>query len=357
MSFNAISPFALPPLPPPVDFKNPLFFDKLLKARTQLAELNGYTLALPNPLLLLSPAILKESLASSEIENIHTTLIEALQNQLFPESKRKVADKEVLRYRKAILWAHGQLGPMPICTRLIQGIQQTLIPAGQGQYRRQQNQIANTATNEVLYTPPPAAEIPRLLSNWENFVNQEPETLDPLIKSAAAHYQFEAIHPFIDGNGRTGRILMVLQLIQDKILQLPVLYVSGYINKNRSEYYRLLNAVTRAGEWNGFILFILEAFHSQAKETVKLLLAIRSLFEAFKEEIQKKIPKIYSGDLVEKLFSFPVLTPVSLGEKLNIHYTTASRYLKNLSQNGFLKSSRVGRHHFFINENLMKILA
>lgn len=356
MSFSATSPFDLPPLPPRVDFKNPIFFDKLLKARTKLAELNGYGLALPNPMLLLSPAILKESLASSEIENIHTTLIEALQNQLFPESERKTPDKEVLRYREAILWGHQELSEIPICTRLIQGIQKKLIPSGEGQYRRQQNQISNTVTKEVLYTPPIASKIPALLSNWEKFVNQEAEKLDPLIQSAVAHYQFEAIHPFNDGNGRTGRILMVLQLIQDKILHLPVLYVSGYINKNRSEYYRLLNAVTRAKEWNGFILFILDAFYFQANETIKLLLAIRNLYEKFKTEIQKKLPKIYSMDLVEKIFSFPVLTPVKLGEKLNIHYTTASRYLKILSQIGYLKSSRIGKHHFFMNEDLLKVL-
>jgi len=307
-------------------------------------------------MLLLSPAIVKESLASSEIENIHTTLVEALHNQLLPESEQKGPDKEVLRYREALLWGFKHLHQFPISTRIILGIHSQLIPSG-GEYRKQQNRIANVTSKEVLYTPPIANHIGQLAGNWENFVNQPADVIDPLIKCAIAHYQFEAIHPFTDGNGRTGRILMVLQLAQDNILRLPILYISGFINKNRAEYYRSLRGITTQSDWNAFILFMLRAFYSQAKETKEMFLKIMNLYQEFLEEIKKQHPKIYSADLVQQFFSFPVLTPVRLGTNLDIHYTTASRYLSTLTTSGHLKSAKVGKYHFFANHRLIKILS
>ncbi len=356
MAFDPTYPFELPSLPPSIHFKDPVFFDLLLKARTELAELNGSSIALPNPMLLLSPAIVKESLASSEIENIHTTLVEALQNQLLPESEQRGPDKEVLRYREALLWGFKSLKQIPISTRIVLGIHRQLLAAG-GEYRKQQNKIENVASKEALYTPPIAANIGTLIGNWENFVNQSEETIDPLIKCAIAHYQFEAIHPFTDGNGRTGRILMVLQLAQDNILRLPILYISGFINKNRSEYYRLLRGITTQSDWTAFILFMLKAFYSQAKETKTMFLKIMDLYHVFLEEIKKQHPKIYSADLIQQLFSFPVLTPVRLGSNLDIHYTTASRYLYALTQSGHLKNTKFGKYHFFANHRLISILS
>lgn len=356
MSFDPSQAFDLPSLPPHFDWADPSLFDILLKARTELAELNGSIMALPNPMLLLSPTIVKESLASSEIENIHTTLEEALQNQLFPESERRTSDKEVLRYREALLWGYSELSNLPISTRLILGIHQQLLSAG-GEFRKQQNQIANTVTKEIIYTPPIATNIPKLMGNWENFVNDDIQKIDPLIRTAIAHYQFEAIHPFTDGNGRTGRILMVLSLVQDQLLHLPVLYISGFINKNRAEYYRLLRAVTTHEDWISFIKFFLHAFHQQAVETKKMLFGVFRLYQKFLDQIKKSHPKIYSADLVQQLFSYPILTPVSLGQKLDIHYTTASRHLYTLAEGGYLKSSKVGKYHFFINHQLMDILS
>ncbi len=357
MSFNPTYPFQLPLLPPTDNFKDPLFFDSLLKARTELAELNGAIIALPNPMLLLSPATLKESLASSEIENIHTTLEEALQNQLFPESEQRGPDKEILRYREALLWGFEQLKYLPITTRLILGIHEQLMTSGGGEFRKQQNKIENLATKEVMYTPPIAADIPHLIGNWEKFVNGQDERIDPLIRCVLAHYQFEAIHPFTDGNGRTGRILMVLQLIQDQLLGLPVLYISGFINQNRAEYYRTLRAVTTNADWSSFVLFLLKAFYSQASETKKMLFKILSLYQTCLETIREKHPKFYSADLVQQLFSFPILTPVRFAEKLKIHYTTASRYLHALVESGHLKNTKAGKYHFFINHKLMEILS
>ncbi len=356
MSFSPTYPFALPPLPPAGALSNADHGDLLLKARVELAELKGACQQLPNPMLLMMPSMMRESVASSNIENINTTLAEVLQWQLFPESEQRPPDKEVLRYREAVEWGYQQYKKYAISTRLISGIHQRLIPGEEGRYRRVQNQIANLGTGESLYTPPPAAEIPALIGNWENYVNRTDDPLDPLIRTIVAHYQFEAIHPFKDGNGRAGRILMVLQLLQSGLLAFPILYISGYINKHRSEYYRRLLAVTSHGDWNGFIHYMLEGFYIQAKETHADLRSITTLFEVMKEEIRTKNKKIYSADLVEAVFTYPVISPTKLAAAMNMHYTTTSRYLSQLASMGILKEATVGKYHLFANHRLLKIL-
>ncbi|MBI5413192.1 Fic family protein [Candidatus Peregrinibacteria bacterium] len=351
MLFSPTYSFNLPLLPPQIDLKE--FANSLLKARTEIAELKGYSFSMPNPMLLISPSIIRESVASSNIENINTTLIEVLQNELFPEAERRTPDKEVLRYRDAVLWGFKHIKSVGLSTRLILGIQKQLIPEGHGDYRTQQNKIINSTTNEVLYMPPAVPEIPRLMSNWKRFVNEPSAEVDPLIRAAIAHYQFESIHPFSDGNGRTGRILMVMQLIQDEIITLPILYISGYINNHRSDYYRLLREVTAHEKWNEFISFMLEGFYLQARETKDTLFKMMKLHVEFKETLKKDHPKIYSADLVDSLFSSPVINPVKLGSMLGIHYMTASRYLVSLAKSKLLKEGKYGRYHLFINERLL----
>lgn len=355
MSFTPTYPYQLPLLPPKANLKNPAFTDLIIKARTELAELKGYSFSMPNPMLLISPAIIKESVASSNIENINTTVVDVLQNQLFPEDERTIADKEVLRYRDAVLYGFSNLKKISISTRLILGIEKELLPESRGEYRKQQNQIINSTSKEVLYTPPVASGIPHLIGNWENFVNQE-DDIDPLVKCAIAHYQFEAIHPFEDGNGRTGRILMVLHLIQSEILTLPILYISGYINQNRSEYYRYLRMVTTDGNWDDFIVFMLKGFYLQAKDTKEMLFKIMLLLKEFKDTVRKDHKKIYSAELVEMLFSYPIITPVRLAKELNTHYTTTSRHLWQLAKAGLLKADKYGKYQLFINERLLKLM-
>lgn len=356
MKFDAKKPNKLPLLPPNIDFGDKSFTKPILKAHTALAELKGYSFNMPNPLLLLSPAILRESIASSEIENIHTTIIDALQNQLLPESEQRETDKEVLHYREAVMWGFEQIKKVGISTRLILGIQERLLTKESG-YRKQQNAIANFATKEILYIPPVANEVPQLISNWENFVNNVDDNIDPLIKAAIAHYQFEAIHPFADGNGRTGRILMVLELIHADLLHWPILYISGYINNNRSEYYRLLRAVTMENNWTDFILFMLDGFYTQAKETREVLFKIFKLFGSTKEEIRSSHRKIYSADLVETLFAYPIITPVKLGREMSVHYTTATRWLTELVDGGFLAKKKFGKYQLYINKKLIELLS
>jgi len=357
MSFDPTYPHQLAPLPPKAVIANTDFGDLLLKARVELAELKGACGQIPNPLLLIAPVIIRESVASSNIENINTTLADVLQWQLFPEAEQRQPDKEVLRYREAMNWGFNNFGKYALSSRLITGIQARLIPYGNGQYRREQNQIANLANHQDLYTPPIASDIPNLIGNWENYVNTTDESIDALIRAIIAHYQFEAIHPFRDGNGRTGRILMVLQLIHDGLLALPVLYISGYINQHRSEYYRHLLAITTDGNWHGFIAYMLEGFHTQARETREDLKKITVLFAEIKEQIRSENKKLYSADLVEAIFTYPVITPTKLASQLNMHYTTTSKYLMQLREMGILKEAVVGKYHLFANYKLLKILS
>jgi Fic family protein len=356
MSFDPTYPHPLDPLPPGAAISNSDFGDLLLKARVELAELKGACGQIPNPLLLTAPAALRESVASSNIENINTTLAEVLQWQLFPEAEQRPPDKEVLRYREAMLWGFHQLEKYPISTRIITGIQACLIPQGSGAFRREQNRIVNLSTHANLYTPPPAQEIPALIGNWENYVNAVDESIDPLIRAIIAHYQFEAIHPFCDGNGRTGRILMVLQLIQSGLLTMPVLYISGYINRNRGDYYRRLLAVTTSGEWQSYIEYMLTGFYRQARETHETLGKITALFHQLKEQVKTGNSKIYSAELIDAFFTFPVLTPTKLAAELKMHYTTTSKYLTQLAQMGILKEAAAGKYHLFVNHQLMDIL-
>jgi Fic family protein len=356
MAHDPTQPYDLSLLPPGLNFKHEMFFDVLMQTRTELGELNGYSRSLPNPLLLLSPAVIRESVASSNIENINTTMEQALQAQLFPESEQKATDKEVLRYRDAVLWGFENLKKIPISTRLILGIQKKLIPDRGNGYRKTQNRIANSATGEVLYTPPPVQDLSRLLGNWENFVNADQDGIDPLVKCAISHYQFEAIHPFSDGNGRTGRILMVLSLIQQKLLSLPILYISGYINANRSEYYRCLRGVSSDAAWYDWILFMLKGFNQQAKATKNILFKVMDMLDKSREHVRTKNKKIYTAELVEALFSNPIITPVTLGKKLDVNYRTASRYLAELAKGKVLRERYVGKYHLYINKPLLDLL-
>lgn len=356
MSFDPTYPHVLAPLPPAIALSNADFGDLLLKARVELAELKGACGQIPNPLLLTSPAAIRESVASSNIENINTTLAEVLQWQLFPEAEQRPPDKEVLRYRQAMDWGFQQLERYPLSSRLITGIQAHLIPEGNGSYRREQNQIVNTGTRDIRYTPPPAQSLPDLVSNWETFVNNKESPIDPLLRAIIAHYQFEAIHPFRDGNGRTGRILMILQLIQDELLTLPVLYISGYINKNRSEYYQCLLDVTTGNKWREFIIFMLHGFYEQAKHTRMSLGEITRLFHTLKARVRTEHSKIYSAELIDALFTYPVITPTRLAAVLGKHYTTTSKYLIQLAEAGILFETTIGKYHLFVNQLLMDIL-
>jgi Fic family protein len=307
-------------------------------------------------MLLVSPAIIQESVASSEIEAIHTTVLDVLEGDLFPEIEQKQAEKEVLRYRNAMNWGFKNLKPLTVSTRLILGIQSLLLSQSNQEYRKQQNKITNTKTRETIYTPPIASEIPRLIGNWENFVNNRTHELDPLVKSIICHYQFEAIHPFLDGNGRTGRILMILQLVNYEILSYPILYISAYLNDNRKEYYSLLREVSAQKKWSEYMLFMLRGFATQAKKTKETLIKIMDEHDRLKENCKTKMPAIYSADLIDHLFASPVTTPGRLAKMLDIHYSTASKYLHALKSQNILRDKKIGKYHVFYNPKLIDLL-
>ena len=357
MSHKKIHPHNLLFLPPKHNFQTPKLLNLVVEARSQLGELKGYSVSLPNPLLLLSPAIIKESLASSEVENIHTTIIKVLENQIFAEEERKNPDKEVLRYHESIIWGFNNLNQFNLSSRLILGIQDRLLPKREKGYRRQQNAIEDKKAGKIVYTPPLQTKIPEYMSNLEIFFNKKTKGIDPLISCAIGHYQFEAIHPFEDGNGRAGRILMVLHLIKHGIISLPILYISGYISQNKNEYYKRLFEVTTKGKWNEYIEFMLKGFSSQAKVTKDLLFKIMIVYKSVKTEVKKLNKKVYSSDLIKTLFTYPFISPVKLGKELGCHYTTASRYLENLEKMGILVSKKIGRHHLYANVKLIKALS
>ncbi|HEX8348945.1 MAG TPA: Fic family protein [Hymenobacter sp.] len=355
MSFNPNYPFALPLLPPASDLETPALLRAVAAARVELAELKGYSAAMPNPMLLLSPAIIRESVASSGVENIHTTVESALQQELFPEAERRDADKEVLRYGDAVRWGADQLATLPLSSRLIVGIQHRLLPHYGPGYRTTPNQIINSVTGEPVFTPPRAADIPALLSNWEQYINNTDNDTDPLLRCAIGHYQFEAIHPFGDGNGRTGRILMVLHLVQEQLLAQPTLFISGYINRQRQEYYRLLLSVSAAGEWVDFLLFMLRGFQQQARATKDTLLAVVEQLQQFKQAV-KRLPKRLPLELADHVFARPITTPQQTSAATGLHYKTTSRYLSQLAEAGLLENKAVGRYQFYLNRPLLELL-
>lgn len=337
---------------PQVDFDK---FDKqLITVHQQIGILKGACYGLPNPQLLLSPTVMREALASSEIENIVTTLADVLQAQLFSEAEQQTADKEVLRYNHALSRGLEMLDEVPIGSRMITTIHDLLIPDEKG-YRKTQNALINEQTKEVVYLPPPANKIPELISDLEKFIHGS-SSLDPILKTIIAHYQFEAIHPFGDGNGRTGRILMVLCLTHFDLLELPVLFISGYINTHKSEYYAAIRNVTDHGDWDGYTNYMLTAFKKQAIESTDVLLKIKDLHEEVKRKIRKELPKIYSRDLVDAIFSQPFITPTRYGETLKVTYQTGSSHLKSLEKIGVMQSVRVGKYLFFANVALLDLL-
>lgn len=347
----------LKPLPPDYDFQQSEIFSVLPDTRAAIAELKGYLVLLPNPMLLLSPAVIKESLASSEIENIQTTLASVLEQSLFPEAEQITQNKEVLHYREAIYWGAKGLNEFGLSDRLILGIAARLLPAQQPAYRKVQNQIANITTKKMIYTPPAPQNIPDLIHNWQKYAN-DAQPVDPLIQVAVCHYQFEAIHPLLDGNGRTGRILMVLQMISLGLLDIPVFYISRYINENKQQYYALLSQLNdnAPDAWSSYIVYMLKAMKTQAIETRETVFEILQLFNALKQNIQQLKPRLARSPLLEQIFAYPVITPMQLSENLGIHYTTATRQLKELVDAGILSDRFEGKYHLFINTKLIQLL-
>lgn len=346
----------LPLLPPAQDMiETRPVLKACIAARASLAELKKAGELIPNQSMLINLLPLLEAKDSSEIENIVTTT-----DRLFQYAQEdKGADhatKEALRYRTALHQGFKQLGKKPLCTATAIEICSTLKNAEVDIRKVPGTIIGNQTTGEVIYTPPAGEDVIRdLLTNWERFLHDE-DDLDPLIKMAVSHYQFEAIHPFYDGNGRSGRILNVLYLIEQKLLTLPILYLSRFIVHNKQDYYRLLNDVTREQRWEAWLLFMLKGVEKTAIWTCEKIAAVKALMESTTEYIRGQLPKIYSYELVQLIFEQPYCRISNLVERDIAKRQTASTYLKQLVDIGILQEKASGKEKLFVNPRLMKLM-
>lgn len=355
--FNKSRPYNdLPLLPPKVELETKEILTKTIRASRALAQLNGAIRNLPNPSLFLDTLHLQEAKASSEIENIITTNDDLYQAVVADKKFDNPATKEVISYKEAIWLGFSRLERQPfittnLCIELAQCIKQNT-----SRIRTTPGTTLSNTQGEVIYTPPSGEQVIReKMANLESFINEN-DSMDPLIKMAVAHYQFEAIHPFSDGNGRTGRILLLLQLKLEKLLDVPALFLSKYIIEHKEMYYEGLRTVTENNDWSKFILYMLDMVETTAISGLERLESIIQLMETTGQDIRKRLPKVYSKDLVEVLFKLPYtkrqyLIDIDLGTP-----KTVGNYLRALEEEGFLKSVRVGKEKLYLNQALMNIL-
>ena len=356
MNWNAETPYNdLPILPPDLErIETRSVLKACISARAAIAELKTAGELIPDQGLLINILPMLEAKDSSRIENIVTT-----SDQLFQYADRAdgadPATKEALRYRTALYDGYTHLEDYPLCTNTAVAIC-TKLRAVQTDIRKTPGTVLRDQNNNVVYTPPVGEDsIRELLANWERFIHGD-DDLDPLVKMAIAHYQFECIHPFPDGNGRTGRILNILYLIQSELLSLPILYLSRFILERRDDYYTLLRRVTEEGDWESWILFMLEAVESTSRWTTDKISIVRALMAETTEYVREKLPKIYTHELVQALFAQPYCRIDNLVERGVAKRKTASTYLKQLVEIGVLEEMSVGREKLYINTRLLQEL-
>ena len=328
-----------------------------IKAHRFLAELKGYSDIVPNKNILISALTLNEAKDSSEIENIITTH-DALFKALSSNKEANKMPKEVINYHKAIWHGYNIIKENEILTtNMIVEIQKKVKQNNAGIRKQMGTVLRNDQTGEVIYTPPGNEKIIRsLMKNLEDYINEESD-VDPLIKMAVAHYQFEAIHPFYDGNGRTGRIINVLYLVMKDLIDSPILYLSKYILENRSKYYKSLQSVTEDNDWESWILYILKGIQKTSKDSITLLKTINTLINETTEIIETHPKSLYSKKLIDLIFE-KVYTKISDVEKhLDVTRKTASKYLNSLVDMNILEVEKVGRSKIFINHKLKDILS
>ncbi|CAI1541141.1 protein adenylyltransferase Fic [Serratia proteamaculans] len=325
-----------------------------ISARAAIAELKTAGELIPDQGLLINILPMLEAKDSSRIENIVTT-----SDQLFQYADRAdgadPATKEALRYRTALYDGYTHLEAYPLCTNTAITIC-TKLRAVQTDIRKTPGTVLRDQNKNAVYTPPVGEDVIRnLLANWERFIHGD-DDLDPLVKMAIAHYQFECIHPFPDGNGRTGRILNILYLIQTGLLSLPILYLSHFILERRDDYYMFLRRVTEEGDWESWILFMLEAIENTSRWTTDKISIVRALMAETTEYVREKLPKIYTHELIQALFAQPYCRIDNLVERGVAKRQTASTYLKQLVEIGILEEMRVGREKLYINTRLLQEL-
>jgi Fic family protein len=357
MNFDPAKPYdTLPPLPPAADIEAKAILKACIDARAAVEGLKRAGALIPNPGVLINTIPLLEAQASSEIENIVTTSDNLFKYAQLNEENADPATKEALRYRTALRAGVDSLKTKPLSTSTAVLVCSAIQGQAMDIRRVPGTTLSNPATREIIYTPPVGEALLReKLANWERFIHDQTE-IDPLIRMAVAHYQFEAIHPFLDGNGRTGRILNQLMLVEQGLLELPVLYLSRYIIRNKVDYYRLLSGVTRDSAWEAWLLYMLKGVHETAAWTTDKINAIHKLMAHTTEHVRAQVPKIYSRELVELVFVQPYCRIQNIVEAGLGHRQTASVYLKALVDIGVLKEEKVGREKLFIHPKYMQLL-
>ena len=338
-------------------FDTPAILKKLASSSRRLAELKGIAASIPNQGILINTLGLQEAKDSSEIENIVTTHDELFKDDVLPEAFANPAAKEVLRYRQALRVGFEQVRASGLLTanHIIQ-IQGELERNNAG-FRKLPGTALKDGAGRTVYTPPQdPAEILRLMAGLERFLN-DPDVLavDPLIKMALAHHQFESIHPFYDGNGRTGRIVNVLYLVKEGLLDIPVLYLSKHIVRSKADYYRLLQTVRDDDTWEDWVLYMLDAVEQTATQTLATIHAIKAALFDYKHRIRAQ-HKFYSQDLINNLFTHPYTKIDFLQRDLQVSRLTATKYLDALAATGFVQKQKVGRSNYYVNQALNQIL-
>jgi Fic family protein len=350
---------SLPLLPISIELESKRVLKKLQEASRALAELKGVALTIPNQDILINTLSLQEAKDSSAIENIITTHDELYRSNHRLGQYASISAKEVHQYASALRNGFHTVKTHQLLTNNhIQAIQAELEGNNAGFRTQAGTVLKNDQTGEVIYTPPQhPQEILRYMQNLEAFINEEALCdWDPLIKMAMIHHQFESIHPFFEGNGRTGRIINILYLVKEGLLDTPILYLSRYINQNKADYYRLLQEAREKDSWEEWVLYMLEGVKQTSYQTIQLIHAIRELMQAHKIKIRSELPNVYSHELLNHLFSHPYTKRVYVEEVLGVHRNTANKYLKQLLELKMLSIYPMGTEKLYINNDLYNLL-
>ena len=350
--------YKLKKIPFEQDIENKKILKKVARAHRALAELKGVVLSIPNESILINTLGLQEAKDSSAIENIITTHDDIFKAELNLDGFKSLNAKEVQNYISALKKGFSLISKKRVLTNndIIQ-IQSELEKNNAGFRKVPGTALKNATTGEIVYTPPQDYNtILELMANLEQFINDNNiSDLDPLIKMGIIHYQFESIHPFYDGNGRTGRIINVLYLVMNDLLGLPILYLSRYIIENKGQYYKLLQEVRETDNWENWILYMLDAVEQISKETIVLIGEIKNLIFDYKNLLRDNY-KFYSQDLLNNLFKHPYTKIEFIEKDLGVSRITASKYLNQLAKDGLLRKEKLGTGNYYINEKLIEIL-
>ncbi|PWJ54755.1 Fic family protein [Dyadobacter jejuensis] len=351
--------YNIPHLPLPMDLETKAILKKTAAARSALAEMKGAALSIPNENILLSTLSLQEAKDSSAIENIITTHDELYQGDYLKKQFRSIASKEVHNYAEALLWGFETVRYQGFLSNNHILQMQAKLEQNEAGFRRVPGtELKNEQTGETVYTPPQTYdEVLVLMNNLEKFINDnELSDWDPLVKMAVIHHQFESIHPFYDGNGRTGRIINILYLVKEGLLNLPILYLSRYINQNKADYYRLLQKVRTESAWEEWVLYILAGVEQTSLQTIKIIEGIKNLMLKHKRKIRENT-KFYSQDLINNLFKHPYTKIDFVMNDLDVSRITATKYLDELDRIGIVQKMKLGRDNYYINTDLYNLLS